>query len=253
MNTYSISYTECDVNEENIFKNITAIDPLLKLNLMSQIIESYYKFHNYTKTPYDLELELRKRNLNVGLVAVDWTKNETYLKNVESGLGKVVLKNKYSKYLGSGLDFEEEDLAVYAVFISCRPRKYVIEEILSHSSTLEENLEKLKKSGDFIIYDEKKNSVLNDDVQKVDKNDFNTMLQEGRLLLTVKSIDAEEIFTKCCNENPGAKLELFSLLPDGSPLTVLTLDNKIICDIGVNIYFKDGKKCMRYMSVNQQY
>ena len=78
------------------------------------------------------------------------------------------------------------------------------------------------------------------------------MLQEGRLLLTVKSIDAEEILQNAVMKILS-KLELFSLLPDGSPLTVLTLDNKIICDIGVNIYFKDGKKCMRYMSVNQQY
>ena len=108
----------------------------------------------------------------------------------------------------------------------------------------------MKKGGDFIVYKEKKNDII--DVEKIVQSDFNTKLQDGKLLLSVKTISAEEVFKKCNMDNPGAKLALYSLLPDGSALTVLTINDKIICNIGINVYLdKNGEKCFRYIPINQ--
>ena len=49
-------------------------------------------------------------------------------------------------------EIDPSSISKYVTYISCRPRESVIQEILTHSSSLEENLQKLEIAGDLISF-----------------------------------------------------------------------------------------------------
>ena len=120
--SYQVTLEDCELSEENVWANIKNVDKLNQLDLMCLIMESYYKFHNNTKTPKDLELELRARNFNFGLIACDKdndpdVKREFINGNIHFiksqyifGKEKIDLKN----------DLEDKHIAKYYVIVSCR-------------------------------------------------------------------------------------------------------------------------------------
>jgi len=91
---YSIDWVDCELTLPNIWHNIESIDPLNRLELMTMFTHSYYKFYENKISPAILETELRSRNLNVGLIAVDWTKDPYYKKIIEDKTGEKKSANR---------------------------------------------------------------------------------------------------------------------------------------------------------------
>ena len=79
---YTIQWLDCESTYDNIIQNIKTIDRYNKLDLATMIIHSYYNLYDNKISPYDVEIELRKHNLNMGLIAVDWSKDIYYRKIV---------------------------------------------------------------------------------------------------------------------------------------------------------------------------
>lgn len=253
--SYQVTLEDCELSEENVWANIKNVDKLNQLDLMCLIMESYYKFHNNTKTPKDLELELRKHNLNVGLIAVEWEKDNHYKKLVEENKGVIIQKKYRHEYFGTNLDsvfkVKAEHLTKYIVFLSCRPRNLVIEETLTHSKSMEENLKKLEKGGDFITFTEDCLEE-NHDI-KIEKNDVNSQLQAGKKLVKLQLIDYEKIFNQYKNDNPNAKIITYATLQNGTPFNILVEGNKIVCPIGFHPYTdSEGNSKIKYMPIPQQ-
>jgi len=82
MSGYSVNWEECEPSLDNVWSNLDKIDNYYRLDVATLIVMSYYKLHEGKKTPRDLELELIEHNLNIGLIAVEWEKNEHYKKLV---------------------------------------------------------------------------------------------------------------------------------------------------------------------------
>jgi hypothetical protein len=73
----SIEYEDCDSSMINFWKNVETLDPILNLSLTSMAFSGYFSHfeENKNKTLKDFELELRERDLNVGLIAVKIDEN----------------------------------------------------------------------------------------------------------------------------------------------------------------------------------
>ena len=250
MSQVKITWDECERNIDTIWHNIGEIDQLNSLQLMGLVICSYYKFHNNTKTPRDLENELREHNLNVGLIAVEWEKDEYYKNVVDKGVGVIIKRKDLGNYdkppKTSKSDVDTNHLAKYVIFISCRPREYVIKETLTHSSSMEENLDKLAEAGDLFCFNNEDDAFTGD--IKIDQNDVNKQIQNGTRRIKLETISFENLVNEAKQLHPKADLAAHAFLNDGSILMALVDDNKIVCPIGLNIYHdKDGTQCVRYM------
>lgn len=252
MSSIRVSWEDCEPTVENAWHNITSIDPLMKLDMMSMAIQAYYCVSE-PKTPKELEKELRKRKLNVGLIAVEWKKDPYYRKIIEQGKG-VILKRRYMKIyetkkkikLGT---IKPQHIGKYVTFVSCKPRKEVIKETLVHSKSIRENLKKLGESGFFVAFSI--NELLNRKVQlPLPKDDLYADIQCGLKKIKLDIVDLDEIFDESSKKYPDAKLELHKLMSDGSPVFSLVDDNgDLLCSVGVNMYYQGNKKMMSYVSL----
>lgn len=203
----SVSWKDCDPTIKNVMNNITEIDKIMNLELMSIVVESYYRLSK--KGYQDLETEMRKRDLNVGLIAVDWKKDNTYAKIVKLGKG-VILDRKYidqykEKKLKKGM-VKKEHIAPYVVFISCRPREYVIKETLTHSKSMEENFKKLKNSGTLIMFSE--GEVLDKNDKIIGQSELFSKIQEGKKKIVLEEVDLKEAFEDHTKKCPSAELKM---------------------------------------------
>ena len=253
--SYQVTLEDCVLSEETVWENIKNVDKLNQLDLMCLIMESYYKLHNYSKSPLDLELELRKHKLNVGLIAVEWAKNDYYKQKVKNNQG-IIIKKKFrhlylEKDLKASTNINPEHLTKYIIFIACKPRNLVIKETLTHSSSMEENLNKLEHGGDFItftndILDEKTDIIIN-------KDEINSKIHEGTKLIKLQLINYEKIFNDCKDKHPKAEVVVYALLENGNPFYILVENKQIICSIGFHPYTdSDGNTNNKYMPIPQQ-
>lgn len=224
---YTMTWTDCEHTMENIMANIKTIDPYHKLSFMTMIIQSYYKLYDNKISPYDIEQELRKHDLNVGLIAVDWTTDPHYKKIVDENKGKIIKRQYFSLYK-SNHNIDLDHLSKYVTFISCRPRQSVIEETLTHSSSMEENLCKLKEAGDLMIITDLDDILDTKTDIKIDQNDLNAQIQAGTKLLKITKFTLEEIFMKTAAANPTAKV-----VPICANISGLIDNGKIICQVGI--------------------
>ena len=130
--SYQVTLQDCQLSEKTVWENIKNVDKLNQLDLMCMVMESYYKLHNNNKSPKDLELELRKHNLNVGLIAVEWEKENYYKQRVKDNKGIIIKKKNRHEYFGKNLtstmQVKPDHLTKYIVFISCRPRNLVLKK-----------------------------------------------------------------------------------------------------------------------------
>lgn len=234
-----IIWEDCEPTEENYWENLRRCDKYNNLQSMLMVLYRYYKLKgNEDKTPRDLELELRKRNFNFGLIACDKDSDPDVKRNYDDG--KIVfIKTKYV-FGKNKIDFsktEEHHIAKYNVIVSCRPREYVIKETLDHSSSIEENLEKLEYGGDIC------NSIKGDD-KPLSKNDYllndkekslNELILEGKKLVRFKEVNFEEIFINTQNKYPNSQPQLYAMGRNGEPIFALVNDGVIICQIGLCI------------------
>ena len=241
-----ITFENCEASNDNFWQNVKTLDPLYKLNLMMMILESYYKL-NDNKNPKDLELDLRKHNLDVGLIAAKVKNDKTYQDIINRGKG-IVIKRKYRHLYNkiSENNINPDHIAEYYTMISCRPRKYVIEETLSHNESIEDNLNKLEEAGDMVVFN---NDVPEGDV-RVEQTDETDLLQEGKKKIVIKKVSYEEIFKKTYEKYPNAKPAVYSMLSDGSPLYVLVDNNQIVCPIGMSPYTENNEQKVKYFPIS---
>lgn len=234
---YSINWINCEFTEENIWHNIKMIDPYYKLDIMAMIMGSYYKFHGQNTNPRILELELRKNNLNTGLIAIDWKSDPHYVKLFNEGKCHFVKKKYQYMYKNNSMqNVDQEHLADYVVIISCRSRKDVMTETLMHHSSMEENLEKLEEAGEIVLrtndQNEMNDCLLATDI-KIDDSDVNHHIQNGTKLLQITKFSLEDIFVQCTGQYPDAMS--VPTWHRGKPTTMLARGNRVVCQVGIDI------------------
>lgn len=250
--SYQIRWTDCEPTEENFWENLRRCDEFNSLKQITMIIRRYYDLEgNENKTPKDLELDLRKRNFNFGLIATHISQD----KAIENALNQ----NKFSlikeKFVKNGIkidNYTDEHKTDYYIKYSCRPRKYVISETLEFSKSIEENLEKLELAGSIVNLGDKFQKATDRDVVLSQKEiDFGELIGQGKKLIKFEKVNFEEVFKKHESDNPGARLVVVALAPNGGPVLGLVKDSALVCPIGVNIYNdNEGNQKFNYIPLN---
>lgn len=250
-------WEDCEQTIDNFWKNVKTVDTLMNLNFTSMILSGYFLLPgNEDKDYRDLELELRENNINFGLIASNY-ENDKDLKKAINDKKVVLIKKKYQKLYRnkntSNLECINSDhIAKYFTLYSCRPRDYVIKETLEHSKSIEENLEKLKESGDIISLDEEKFAISKSDkLLSEEEQSLSSLVLKGKKLLKVTKVDLAKILNKAHEENPDATLAMYAMAHDGSPIFALVKNNKIICPIGMKIsHDSNGDKVCSYIPLS---
>lgn len=244
-----VEWEDCEPTIENFWRNVRTVDPLNNLKFVGMILNGYYEFpENKNKSAKDLELDLRAHDINFGLIASSYEDDEI-LKNDFNNKKITFIKKQYQYlYNDNNIDVKPDHIAKYYIKYSCRPRKYVIEETLTHSKSMEENLEKLEESGDIINIINKLNNT-EAELSKGDK-DLSLLIREGKKLMKVIKVELSEIFKKTYEENKDAAMTMHAMGNDGSPIFALVKSNQIICPVGVKISIDtDGNKVQSYVAL----
>ena len=175
---------------------------------------------NPDKNYQDLEKELRERNFNTHLIAI----NNPNIPNT-----KLQLPNS-------------DVLAEYQCIMSCRPPKDAVTELLQHSKSYEENFDKLKLSGNlYSNKDEEDNMKNNNDVVILDKDEQTDMekMANNELKVRIEKIDSmkfiKKIETDLRSIYPNVTSAVVGMANDGSPIFAFVLDNEIISQYGFSI------------------
>lgn len=234
-----IIWENCEPTEENYWENLKRCDEYNNLQNMLMVLHRYFKLEgNEDKTPRDLELELRKRNFNFGLIACEKDSDPNVKRKYDNGEIKFI-KTKY--IFGKNkieLDkVEDHHIAKYNVIVSCRPRKYVIQETLENSSSIEENLEKLENAGEICNNIKGNSNPISkaDYVLSDNEKSLNQLILEGKKLVTFKEVNFEEIFINAQKKYPNSQPQLYAMGRKGEPILALVNDGVIICPIGIII------------------
>ena len=244
-----ITWKDCEPTMENFMTNVTRLDPLYNLGLMSCVFSGYYAM-NKGKSPKDLETFLRTNaDISVGLIASDWRKDKHYSNLVNSGLGAIIKRKHFDKIAGKKYtkiqEIPKEYLADYVTLISCRPREYVVKETLTHSSTMEENFEKLEEAGDYVHFDSKNvDAALTDGDIKIDESEMELSKKIGMCekLVTVKKLDLQKTFQEDMANNGGAHIKIFARMTDGSSIMGMFKNGKMVSDIGFSIFVDENNQ-----------
>ena len=116
---------------------------------------------------------------------------------------------------------------------------------------MKKNLKKLEETGDMNLF----NNDLPEKSLKIDTTsdkDDNILLQEGKKIV-IKKVDLEDIFNKSIKKYPNAKLAIYSVISDGTPLYVLVDNNQIVCPIGMCQYMENNKQKVKYLPILKLY
>ena len=252
----SYKFTECEPTIENFWENVRTVDKYHNLQYMSGLLIGYFKFEqNKDKTPKELELDLREHNLDVGLIADDM-KDDMDLKNALKMRKVVLMKLKHfekNKQIARET-INLNHLAKYMLRISCRERQDVIDETLKFTDSFDNNLENLSDAGLIV------STVLQKDIKKISDNDvlfskndkdITELLIKGTVKIIVEEVNPEHLFANAIKKYPSASQKIISMLQYGSPVFGLVKDTKLVCNIGLNIFYNnDGKQCIRYLPLN---
>ena len=250
--SYQKIWTDCEPTEENFWTNLKRCDEFNSLKDIIMIIGRYYDLEgNENKSPKDLELELRKRNLNFGLIATHISQDN----EIEDALNQkkfALIKERYVRNRIKIDEYTDEHKTDYYVKYSCRPRKYVIEETLKFRKSIEENLEKLELAGSVISIGDKIQKISEmHEIFNQKENDLGELIGQGRKLIKFQKVNFEQVFKKHESDNPGARLVVVAVAPNGGPILGLVKDSALVCRIGVNIYYdNERQKVSKYIPLN---
>lgn len=197
----------------------------------------------------DLETRLRENDLPLYIIASD---------KVPEGL-KV-------------LDIETKEPRKYYLFLSLRPKEFAMKELLTYSSSYEENFEKLKNlgmlvSGNVELKEESTESSEEDDVGEIpvtttNQDKFQKRMHTGKWKIVLKTVDPETILTQDCKkaEENGYKVDaaLAGMGPNGEGVMAMqgthkdTGEKGVISSIGIIIGYKGDKKVIKYVPLDDQ-
>jgi hypothetical protein len=136
---------------------------------------------------------------------------------------------------------------------SCRPREYVVQETLEHSSTVDENLEKLMDSGFGIVTrnltDSGEKISPSDKMLSIDEQNLSGELMAAKKLIILKYMEKE--FNKTLEENKDATTAVIGMGPDGGPVIGIVKEGKLLSNIGMTIYYNPkGQQIAKFMMIN---
>ncbi len=190
-----IKWEDCEPSIENFWINMRIADVLNSLQTILMLSEYYFDTFK-DKSYKDFELELRDHNLNMGLIAEKVSNNDRIQEMINSGKGLIIKKEMVGEYLKekNEKDFDlKKYVAEYSVIFSCHPREEVITETLNHSDSMEENLEKLEKTGVFIPV-----GMETEDTQTILDNNLSLpdLIGLGKKKIVVTVVNPQEEFEK---------------------------------------------------------
>lgn len=216
--------------EEICWRNLKEADDHLNLKIFCMAALGWLKSQNGEKTYQDLEKELRKRNFKTMIFASS--------KRI-TGLDLVL---PFSKTKHNSLEFE-------AMF-SCRPPPFAMEEVLKHSSTYEENLEKLANAGSFFsdgknldIYECPDFEKIDDEEQKLSvKVIYNKVL----IRISEKQILLSQYFARLEKQYPDVSASPVGIHQSGGPIFAFISKGEMVSNIGFYIFFDgNGDQCVK--------
>ena len=206
-----IDWAPCQPSYDNILYNMQMLDRCGRQNiLMTLVIDSYYNYQNNKISPYDVEMEFRKMNLDVGLIAVEWKRYSQYQDFVMNNGGDVIMRKDFmvGQYMS----------AKYLAVVVCKNRRQVVDETLKFNGSIEENLKRLKESGEIIGH------LLNK------YEDSYLEIQQGKMLVQIRIYSFREIFYDILESNPDARVVQIH-----NSLGVIVKNGIIISPVGVKI------------------
>lgn len=225
--------TETDGTPEEIFwNNMKTVDKYHDLLIMVKLAHEWMKTEN--RTYQHLETEFRNRGFNTHLIATPLT-------------GKVISPSKSQ--------FEPEYICIF----SCRPSALALKELLTYSDSYEINYDKLAMSGDMVI-----DNCDIEDSKKDESNSFSDtketheheMIIQNKVIVEITEQSAEDVISRLeiqIKEKYGTSAVpmLLGIGPTGGPIFALTVDGKIVTDIGFTIcYDNDSNKITKLVNLN---
>ena len=223
--------------KETAWNNLIEAIKTHNLHLVTMCVSGWCKA-NPDKYYTDLENKLRESNLDLYLIA-----------------GKHDNNTDKSKLI-SQFDYISE--CKYVLIYSCKQKNDAIKELLTHSSSYEENLSKLNYSGILVDITYEFENKPHPTQKAYDEIDNNTLIQNNFVRIEIKTIleNMEEILNRDISLaqehfNKEVTIEIIGMAKDDSIIAGFYIDDNIISEIGVIIgYHKDKQK--KFISLNNQ-
>ncbi len=189
---------------EVAWANLTVADKELQLDVFASASMAWLAV-NSTSTYQDLEAELRKRNFVTHLIAVP---------------------NRFPAF-PLRVPNKSNTQCVFECLTSCRPHPFAMKELLTHSTSYEENFAKLAVSGSVDM-----GSVVAETTEEHKQSDI-VRISRNEALIDVAVITAEKFTEQIKAMCPTAELVLYGTAYDGAPVMVFAVGNTIVSDIGL--------------------
>lgn len=230
MHKYTFADVPKEMTENDVaLYNLKKADETLNLNFFVASASGWFNVHT-DKTYQDLEKLLRENNFNTYIFPKP-TNNKTLLRSPSNAI----------------LD----DIRYECIF-SCRPKEYALAELLETWKSYDESFENLKYTGSIHI----KNKDMSDiDVNKKDLKIYTSNeksilydISNNKKLIRVEKLSVQKVWddlrveiTRQFKKEPI--MSMISMLEDGSPVFVYSIDNNIVSDMGLSIgYDNKGRK-----------
>jgi hypothetical protein len=177
---------------------------------------------NPGKNYQDLEKVLREKNFDTHLIATNKTQDVK-------------------------LQMPDKTDAEYVCTFSCRPKNDALKELLQHSKSYEENLEKLSKAGSYVVDDKK--DLENPNVVKLTdpQVELHKMISENKKKIKMEKVGVEKFLTetiemceKECGKTPEEKI--VGMMPNGGPIFGLFVGDQLVTQYGFTIDYNEKKE-----------
>ena len=223
-----------ETDEQICLHNFRVTDQYHHLQYFISTSQAWLKM-NPTKNYQDLEKFLRQQDMNTHLYAKELPKTP----GIKLGLFK---ENDNTEY-------------IYECVYSCRPKKYALEEVLSHWPTYDANFDQLKYAGVIMCEDTENIGLTN--IVKFDNDEIESgkLIAENKKKINISAISAEQFLkdvNKLCKEkfNKPAEEKVMALANEGF-IFGLFIDDKLVSNVGYHVgHNEKGEKIMQLLDLN---
>ena len=229
-----MKYEDCEPSLDVYWANLDTINELHSFEYAAHLIPGYWEFEENRqggKTAKDQELDIRAHNLDIKLIAVDFTDTEKQM----IADGHLVFIKPQFMHLYTGKDklpiasADESHRADRSIIISCRSPDDYTAEMLSHRSSNEQNLEYLVNAGHGQI-------CRSDTRWSNSKPDESTeiKLRKCKCRISINYTTPHDEFEHIIATVPGASVELVAMNQNG-PISGIVKNGTLISRIGVQM------------------
>jgi hypothetical protein len=195
--------------------NMKCADEMLNLEIFIGASNGWLKC-NPSKNYKDLEQELRRHNFNTHLIASEY---------------KIDDPDRFDDSISEFCGKSKKPIYSYKCIFSCKPKQYALAEVLTHSSSYEENLEKLNETSLEIIYENI--SYLKKDldmslINKLSKNIIKCVINSKQCIddeMTKLRKDGHDPILSLCGMTRGCG--------GGAPIFGIMVNGKLASDMGI--------------------